>query len=58
MWVIRFKDSSITDTASESEQGSWNLLHKAVPATIRKSIRELQDLGYAARKTKKKEKKK
>lgn len=51
MWVIRFKDMSITQTASTSEQGAWNLLQRMNPVFAKKSIKELEELGYAAHKT-------
>ena len=57
MWIIRHKDMSITQTAANSEQGAWNRLKQLNNNFARKSIRELEDLGYAARKTRTKERK-
>jgi hypothetical protein len=51
MYVIQHKGMSITDTASASEAGSWNLLFKMYPTLAKKSRRDLETLEYKAKKT-------
>ena len=51
-YVIIHKKMPITDTASESEAGAWNLLFGKYPQLLRKSRKELLDYyGYEAKKT-------
>ena len=52
MYVIQHKGMSITDTASSTEQGSWNLLFKMYPTLMKNSRRELETFfEYKAKKT-------
>lgn len=53
-WIIAFKDVKFPTTASESEQGAWNLLLKELPDLKKFSQRDLKSFGYSAKKAKKK----
>lgn len=54
VWAITFDKTEVPKTRAVTDFGAWNLFRTQRPALSSHSIKELERLGFSARKDKKK----